>query len=281
MNFKDLKVRFIVATLLILAAALLIGFSYLPWMMWIVVTTVLALAWIGLWEFSRLCEKKGAVPNLKFMGAITTLLVVSTVSFNLTSLTSVFPFLVFVSIFFGSLLRYRKIDRSIISLASELLGIAYIALPFMLIVMILYNSFGSWDGRLWLVYLIGVTKISDIGAYFIGKLFGKRSLCPLLSPKKTIEGAFGGLLFGVCFSFLYFYFIPNSNRCCFIYWQAVGLGALLSIVGQLGDLSESLFKRDALVKDSNQLPGFGGVLDLFDSVFFSAPVLYFYLSYFN
>jgi phosphatidate cytidylyltransferase len=107
----------------------------------------------------------------------------------------------------------------------------------------------------------------------VGKRFGKKLLIPQVSPHKSIEGAFGGLLFSIMGALASRPFVHYS------YWHLMFLGVFLGILAQLGDLSESLIKRDCGVKDSGHLfPGLGGILDLIDSLLFTAPVFYFYMS---
>jgi phosphatidate cytidylyltransferase len=118
-----------------------------------------------------------------------------------------------------------------------------------------------------------ITKLGDIGAYFIGARFGRHPLMPRISPKKTIEGAVAGLIFSVLGALICRPFLNFS------YIHAVVLGIFFGAVGQLGDLSESLIKRDCQVKDSGKLlPGMGGILDEIDSLLFTAPLFYFYMS---
>ncbi|MDD3653064.1 MAG: phosphatidate cytidylyltransferase [Desulfotomaculaceae bacterium] len=132
------------------------------------------------------------------------------------------------------------------------------------------------DGWIWLVFMFAGTWACDTAAYFLGKAFGKRRLAPVLSPKKTLEGAIGGLigsLFIACvFALLYpFLSIP----------KLLLLGLLLAVAAEVGDLLESAFKRQAGVKDSSTLiPGHGGILDRFDSALFTAPLVYYYVRLF-
>ena len=125
----------------------------------------------------------------------------------------------------------------------------------------------------WLVlYLLLVTWLNDTGAYLIGARFGKTRLAPTLSPKKTVEGAVGGLIFAVVTAALcgLWLKIPLGH--------ALILGLLLGMLGQVGDLCESALKRDLGIKDfGGILPGHGGILDRFDSILFTAPVAYYYL----
>ena len=119
-----------------------------------------------------------------------------------------------------------------------------------------------------------LTWASDTGAYFAGRAFGRRKLIPSVSPGKTVAGAIGGLLLSivVCWAYTRWVLLPLASLTMGV-GGAVLFGALVSIVAQLGDLAESLLKRDVGVKDSSHIiPGHGGVLDRFDSLFFVLPV---------
>ena len=127
-----------------------------------------------------------------------------------------------------------------------------------------------------IAFLILVTKSGDIGAYFIGTKFGRHSLIPRISPKKTIEGTTAGLLFSVFASLACIGFLPSFSLL-----RLLILGLLLGVLAQIGDLSESLIKRDCSAKDSGRsFPGLGGVLDAIDSIIFTAPIFYFYVKVF-
>ena len=129
---------------------------------------------------------------------------------------------------------------------------------------------------LWpVLMLIFTIKCSDIGAYTVGKLIGKHKLIPKISPAKTWEGMAGAIIFAsvtaVIFS-IYFNIMPVI--------AAIIFGAIMAIVGQAGDLAESMLKRDAQQKDSSAtVPGFGGILDIVDSLLIAAPIGYFYIAY--
>ena len=129
--------------------------------------------------------------------------------------------------------------------------------------------------------MLVVTKITDVGAYFAGGLWGKRKLAPQISPGKTVEGALFGLFCALLASFAFHLLSQYSGAQGFQLgvgeWMVLGM--LLGVIGQFGDLSESLLKRDANKKDSNSLPGLGGVLDAVDSLLFTAPIIYFYIQY--
>jgi phosphatidate cytidylyltransferase len=121
---------------------------------------------------------------------------------------------------------------------------------------------------------IFVPKACDIGAYFTGRLVGRTPMTPVLSPKKTWEGLAGGLALATLFAVTLNYFFPVLSNVLF----AVGFGLTVAVAGVLGDLAESLVKRDCRQKDASQVvPGFGGVLDVVDSILFAAPVAYWWL----
>lgn len=129
-----------------------------------------------------------------------------------------------------------------------------------------------------ILFLVLVVKITDAGAYTFGRLLGRHPLCPTLSPKKTVEGAIGGVACAVAAACIFVAATRGRfGSLTFGMGDAVVLGALLSAAGQVGDLFESLAKRAAGIKDSGRaIPGMGGVLDVLDSLLFGAPVLYIY-----
>ena len=123
-------------------------------------------------------------------------------------------------------------------------------------------------------YLVAVTKAGDMGAYLCGSLIGKHPLMPHVSPKKSVEGVFGGLLASLAVSLAAGPYLPVPLS--FIHLLILGL--LIGIVGQIGDLAESLMKRFCSAKDSGAIfPGMGGILDVVDSILFTAPIFYFHL----
>ncbi len=129
-------------------------------------------------------------------------------------------------------------------------------------------------GHLWIAYLIAVTKSGDIAAYLIGSLWGRHSLIPHISPKKSIEGTVAGLAASVGVSIAFAGHLPAP-------WSVPYLavtGLVTGVIAQCGDLSESLIKRYCGAKDSGRVvPGFGGLLDVLDSVLFTAPLFYFFV----
>ena len=141
-----------------------------------------------------------------------------------------------------------------------------------------YNHFikmsANQEGLMYLVLLFFCVLFTDTGCYYFGKKFGKHKIAPVISPNKTIEGAIGGSLCAVLGAVLIGY-IDNLP-----WYHCVIIGMLIAAFAQIGDLCESLIKRDAGVKDSgNTLPGHGGFLDRTDSYVFTLPVLYYYFQY--
>ena len=129
-------------------------------------------------------------------------------------------------------------------------------------------------GEYLVFFVFWVTWSCDAGAYYVGRQWGRHALAPQVSPNKTIEGAIGGMVWGLFASLLArWWFLPDLSL-----QDAISLGLCLAGLGQLGDLTESLFKRGASVKDSGRLfPGHGGLLDKVDSLIFTAPAFYYYL----
>lgn len=142
---------------------------------------------------------------------------------------------------------------------------------------------GDKVGTIFLFFVIAVTFLSDTGAYFIGRWLGRTPLAPKISPKKSLEGAIGGIISGCAAAIiiklldsLVFNIIPD-----FSYIHVLILGLLLCISGIIGDLFESMMKRDSEVKDAGGLlPGHGGILDRLDSLSFTIPLTYFYVKIF-
>ncbi|MDP2920070.1 MAG: phosphatidate cytidylyltransferase [Dehalococcoidia bacterium] len=133
-------------------------------------------------------------------------------------------------------------------------------------------------GRDWVFFALFCTFGSDTAAFFIGRATGRHKLSPSISPAKTWEGAIGGVLGAVGISLLFLLDTPVSLATQLSVWQAIMLAVLVSISGQLGDLVESLFKRNVGAKDSGKLiPGHGGILDRMDSVVFAVVVVYYWV----
>ncbi|MDE2027779.1 MAG: phosphatidate cytidylyltransferase, partial [Candidatus Omnitrophica bacterium] len=133
------------------------------------------------------------------------------------------------------------------------------------------------EGVKLIAFILLVTKTADMGALVIGTNFGRHPLLPRVSPNKSIEGTVCGVLVSACVALIFRSFLPPSLELKL--WKVFFMGAFFVGLGQLGDLYESLIKRDCGVKDSGKtLPAMGGVLDMIDSILFSAPAFYLYMS---
>ncbi len=131
------------------------------------------------------------------------------------------------------------------------------------------------DGLWWFFLVLPTVWLADIGAYLVGRRWGKRNLSPRLSPKKTWEGYWGGVTAGVAWALLVGIYYVGSGRLTLALWQAVLLGLVVAAMAPLGDLTESLFKRQAGVKDSGRVfPGHGGFFDRIDSWLWAAALGY-------
>jgi phosphatidate cytidylyltransferase len=136
-------------------------------------------------------------------------------------------------------------------------------------------------GTALVMYPLVITWTTDIAAYFVGRAFGRRKLMPSVSPAKTVAGAVGGLAAAIIMSWAYVKWVLVAQASLGMApWIALSVGAAISLAGQLGDLVESMLKREAGVKDSSRIiPGHGGVLDRLDSLFFAIPVTYFLFTF--
>ena len=159
-------------------------------------------------------------------------------------------------------------------ISSALTAIGYIYIINFFTMLIYIREFPVKGYKLiWLVFIIA--WCCDTCAYYSGRFFGKRKLCPLVSPKKTIEGSIGGIAGSVIGVMIWWFINPNIG---FAWYQVLILGLIGGAISQLGDLSASVIKRFVNVKDyGNIMPGHGGILDRFDSILFTIPVVYYYI----
>ena len=181
-------------------------------------------------------------------------------------------------VFLAEMQRYRQPGTATVNVALSVLCLVYIGVLWGFVALLRRFHDNGW-GMMALVSMMLIVKSCDAGAYFTGRFLGRTKMSPVLSPKKTVEGAIGGLIISClsCWAFFYFagralvgqsFQMPSIPR-----W--LGYALAVALAGMLGDLAESLLKRDMGSKDaSNQLPGLGGVLDVIDSILFAAPVAY-------
>ena len=259
----------IVAIPLILVLCLLGGIPFFIF--------VLAIGLISFYEYSMLVKNKKSYSNL-IIGLIFVLLII---------LNSFEPFIEFeiLTIFIVTTVLiaelFRNKESAIHNTGATLLGIFYIGLFSSTILKIrefyYYSEELYIQGGFIIISILATIWICDSAAFFLGTAFGKHKLFPRVSPNKSWEGAVAGLIFS-----LIAIIASKALIIDFLSWQdVIMIGLIIGTIGQIGDLVESLFKRDANVKDSSAfIPGHGGIFDRFDSLLFSAPVIYLYLLFF-
>lgn len=230
----------------------------------------------GLYEFFYMVKKKD-VPIYSYIGIFIGILIPISI-FTRFELTRNWELLfIVVGFLLILLMQFSRHDNrnAILGLSTTIFGILYVAWFFSFIVKIRLMLPGA-EGMKLVGFILLVTKSSDIGAYMIGSRFGKHPLLPKVSPKKSVEGCLGGVLVSSLMAVAVQSFLPPG---IFPVWQVFLMGAFFGALGQLGDLSESLIKRDCGVKDSGKLlPEFGGILDMIDSLLFAVPAFYLYMS---
>jgi phosphatidate cytidylyltransferase len=247
---------------------------------------LLFLALSGLTEFYDLAEKRGLI-CFKWCGLFGAVLLTVGTFLNLTGHLGMFdsPARVndfetsFIILFVLGLCVRQFVSKSntagILAISVTLFGLMYV--PWLLNFVQKIYFFPHVDGKYFLLYFVLITKFSDMGAYVVGSLIGRHKMIPRISPNKTWEGFAGAILVSTGASLGFTRLFGNHMEG--MNWiHAVVLGVTLSATAVIGDLIESLFKREAGAKDSGSLfPGIGGILDLLDSLLFNAPIMYFYL----
>jgi len=196
------------------------------------------------------------------------LVIVLFAKFDYYSLMTIFMAL-FLLIMIGEILFYK--NRSFARPALMLFGLFYI--PTLLSLLIVFETLDKGQYYFWLVFVICYT--TDTAAYFVGKKFGKRKLAPAISPNKTVAGAVGGIVLCTLFTILYGYILNHYFNVTLPWTVYLVVGILGSVIAQIGDLTASLLKREANIKDYGYIIyGHGGVLDRFDSIITVLPFLY-------
>ena len=245
----------------------------------VLVTLIGSMAGIAAWEFYRM-SRAGGVEPLQTPGvAVTALIPVAVHADTLGVIFVSLRWLPVVSIIMLGLAIWLRgpTRRPGLAVAATLFGIMYAGL-FTYAYSIRYHRYavGAIAGSVLLALPLVITWLTDVGAYLIGRTFGRKKLVPSISPGKTVVGSLAGLFFAVAGAWLYVEFLlePYAHLSMRPY-AVLAFGFLISVAAQTGDLAESLLKREAGVKNSSGLiPGHGGMLDRIDSLLFALPAAY-------
>lgn len=293
LNLKTLTTRTLTAVVFVAVLLSCIIFNYISFVALFFVVSV----W-GLYEFYQLAEKLGAKPY-KAIGLISGALLFSFVAISNTiygsGISNYFPIILAITflIFIAGLLD--KSPNTVLNIAYTLMGLVYTVVPFILLTSIsclrsAYNFSHECGGDYvyeevhWYTdlapynfhYVLGIILLiwaSDTGAYLVGSLIGKNKLYERISPGKTWEGSVGSAILNLGCAYV---ISTWYTELALVHWMIISV--LVSVFGTLGDLVESMLKRQAGVKDSGKImPGHGGILDRFDSLLFVSPFIYAYL----
>lgn len=169
----------------------------------------------------------------------------------------------------------KRSRTSLLDISSAIFGVLYLAVPLASLMLLMVSCGSDFALRQWwAIYAVGVAKVTDIGAWYIGSRWGRRPLGPI-SPRKTLEGFWGGIATGVLAGTLLTWYHPHmENAKVSVILASAPYHFIVSSVAQLGDLFESLLKRAGNLRHSGHLPGLGGILDLIDSLLLTFPLLY-------
>ena len=230
---------------------------------------IFALSLMALWEFFNALREKQFKPI--DIAAYILLAIYYLINNNFETMMYVLVAATFLLLIVPVIdLEYTFIDVSL-----TLLGFIYAGILFSTVYLVNVKSNGAY--LIWLVFIS--SWLSDTAAYYSGKFFGKHKLSPKVSPKKTVEGSIGGLLGSTVFCGI-FGIIVNRYMYIMPLYNYFIIGSLCGVFGQFGDLVASSIKRYVGIKDySNLIPGHGGILDRFDSIIFSATVIFYYLTF--
>ena len=276
-KLRNFIVRTLSGAVLLLVILGALCFGYYGYLALLLLVTM-----VGVWEFYNLSKAKGYEPQ-RGWGLVLSLFVYLTgaalgsgiVGSNEGLTLSVFMLcavlLLVGVVFFAEVFRNRT--TPIANVATTLTGAFYVALPMalMAVVPLLFTNMGEWKALYFLFYLFLVWG-NDVFAYLAGVTMGRHKMCERLSPKKSWEGFAGGILGSLAVGALAASIFEES------YGVWMGLALIVSLSSVVGDLVESMFKRDAGVKDSgNIMPGHGGILDRFDAFILSAPFAFIYM----
>jgi phosphatidate cytidylyltransferase len=246
---------------------------------WALTILLSVLAALAAWELYRIAQATGSLPFDLAGIALAALFPIAVHAQRRGIYTLSLTVIVAMAllIFAAAIWLRGPVGRPLSSVAITAFGVMYAAL-FSYVYLIRYHDYavGAGAGTLLVLLPVLLTWATDIGAYVFGRTFGRRKLIPSVSPGKTVEGALGGLASAVVICLVYVRFLLMPYAQLGLTLQGAVLFAIaISVAAQVGDLAESVLKREAGVKDSsNIIPGHGGVLDRFDSLLFALPIAY-------
>ncbi len=231
-------------------------------------------------EFYDLVQQKGLKAS-KWYGTISNIAIITLVAVFAAAGKNSLAILPWIFLLCASGAFVRQLfvgttNHAIFGISTTILGIFYMGYLFSFLVLLRF--FPSMEqGKWYLCSAVIMIKFSDIFAFFAGSLFGRHKLKSAVSPNKSVEGLVAGVIGSIVGGLIVYYFIDAVN---FRFIDVLVLGFIIGVMAEIGDLAESLLKRDAEIKDSNRLlPGMGGVLDVLDSTLLCAPIFYFYVRY--
>lgn len=240
-------------------------------------TLLSVIAALGAWEFCRIARASGAQPfdGAAIIGAAAIPLIVYGVHLRILAPNWTHAVVAGLAVFAATIFLRGTGGRPLLAAATTVFCVAYLGLV-AYVFELRFNDYvvDARGGTVLAMFPILLTWTTDIGAYAFGRLLGSHKLMPSVSPAKTVEGSLGGLLLAVVVGLLYVsYLLHPMAQLALRPLATVGFAVSISVVAQIGDLAESLIKREAGIKDSSTLiPGHGGVLDRFDSLLFVLPV---------
>lgn len=269
MKMSNLATRVIVALFGIPLIVIICILGKLPFLIF---TLIIGL--VSFFEFSKMISRRKFFPNL-LIGFLSVTIIIVNSFFNFTSLEVISFFIVPILLL---LELFRRNESAIVNIGTTLIGIYYIGLFASSLVLIreyFRDSYFLYDqGGYIIISVLASIWVCDSAAYFIGTAIGKHKISARVSPHKSWEGAIAGFVFSIITMVLAQIIFLNFISVI----DAVAIGIIIGTFGQVGDFVESLIKRDSNVKDSSSIiPGHGGIFDRFDSLLFSAPIIYLYM----
>jgi phosphatidate cytidylyltransferase len=272
---RDFLRRAVFAVIAIPAAGAIMWFGGIPF-----VAVLCVISGLGAWEFYRLASISGIRPFDR-AGIALSVLIPVVIHTNYVGLTAVPPFgagALIILALFGAAVFTRVGERPLSVVSATLFGILYTGGMMSFVHAVRYHEYviDATAGTALLLLPLIIVWLTDTGGFIFGRAFGKTKLLPAVSPGKTIVGAFGGMFLATAATAVYVKFVLEPKAHLTMTPVALIVFALIvSVSAQVGDLAESLIKREAGVKDSSRLiPGHGGVLDRFDSTIFAVPVAF-------